>query len=179
MKNILKKLAVLLLVGLPMLSGCYDFEFPELDLSGGGYYYGPYDGGGYGGGYPAFTLSEMNMDSAALINDSTMLFWASLHFNQDTLLYVQNYDLIWYELEETSPGIWASVWPVGKIKTWNVSDTVNFATSNQEPFIISFMLPMDSLKANTFYAFNPGGLYTTPDAKSGALTGKALLKWTP
>lgn len=177
MKNIQKRLAIALIAGLPMLMGCFDFEFPVPDLSGFGSF-SSYDGGygGYGGGYPTVTISEMNMDSAALINDSTMLFWASLHFAQDTVLFVQRYDLIWCELVEVSPGSWAGIWPVSKVNTSMVNDTIDFKSNNMKPFVITVTLPVDSLKTNTYYAFNPGGNYTTPDEKSGAFSGKTLMK---
>lgn len=177
MKNTLKiSAAVCCLLVMSLLSGCFDFEFPTIDLSAGSYYGGGYGGGG-GYGYPPFTISEMNLDSAHTVNDS-LLFWASLHFSTDTILFVQRYQLIWYEMVEQSPGIWASIWPVGNIISLDLNDTIDFKSNNMEPFVITLPLPMDSLKTNTHYYFNPSGSFTTPDAKMGALTGQGLMKRT-
>lgn len=179
MKNTIKNFVIIfsLLTLLPVLSGCYDFEFPEIDWGGSGYYGGYYsgwDGSGYS--YPVFTHSEMSLDSTALVSDNTMLFWASIHFTQDTILYVQKYEITYSELEQLTDSTWAAVWPVGKIKSLEVTDTLNFATNNMEPFIIS--MPMDTLKPTTYYTFNPGGAYTTPDGKTGWFSGSTLMMKT-
>lgn len=174
MKIIQKRFAIALLAGLPMLCGCWGMDAPEPSLPSS--YTFPGDGSG---GYVESRLTNLNIDSASLMNDSTMLFWSSFHFVRDTTLYVRQYEFLWYELKETSPGYFVSAGSSVRSKTWNVNDTVNFSASKLKPITISLKFPMDSLKANTFYSFYYWGNYTTKDVKYGMLTGKNLIKRTP
>jgi hypothetical protein len=95
MKTLLLNLALLITIQ-ASLSGCYDFEFP--DLSGlSGLSYSPSYNYGTSYGYDYYSAS-FYIDSASQSTDSTLTLWA--HIQYDSILIIQDRKLEYWPNED-------------------------------------------------------------------------------
>ena len=156
MKTLLLNLTLLITIQIS-LSGCVDFDFPDLSGFGGLGGFDPNYNWGTPYGYSDYSAS-FYIDSTSQASDSTLTLWA--HIQYDSVLIIQDRKLEYWATEDFgNPSIrMLQVEP----------DTIDFRTlpdstlnwTGQYEKIYHYNVQLDSLKQDTDYTINLSSYYT-------------------
>ena len=156
MKTLLLNLALLITIQIS-LSGCVDFDFPDLSGFGGLGGLDPNYNWGTPYGYSDYSAS-FYIDSTSQASDSTLTLWA--HIQYDSILIIQDRKLDYWPIENFGSSITRMI----QVEP----DTIDFRTLTDSTLswtgkyekIYHYNVQLDSIKKDSDYNINLSSYYT-------------------